>query len=84
MEPLKQTEKFITPKEDAGLKDNVSSLFAYLKKQVMWIENIYSNITKRVNWGVDRLNRGDGVSGTFMTTDGKTITVENGVITKIE
>jgi hypothetical protein len=50
----------------------------------MWIENIYSNITKRVNWGVDRLNRGDGVSGTFMTTDGKTISVENGVITKIE
>lgn len=32
---------------------------------------------------VIRLNSGDGVSGTFTTTDGKTVTVTSGIITEI-
>ena len=32
---------------------------------------------------VIRLNTGNGVTGTFTTTDGKTVTVTNGIITGI-
>ena len=31
----------------------------------------------------DRLSPGDGITDTFTTTDGKTVTVTNGVITNI-
>ena len=32
---------------------------------------------------VIRLNSGDGISGTFTTVDGKTVTVTDGIITEI-
>jgi len=77
MELLKQSEKFITYKKE-------SDLIKYLHKFVFWIENLYSEIAKRVNWNVGRLNKGDGVTDTFTTVDGKTVTVENGIIVDIQ
>jgi len=84
MELLKQSERFTTCKEEGSLKETVSGIVTCLRKLIFWLENIYGEIAKRVNWNVGRLNKGDGISDTFTTTDGKTITVENGVITKIE
>jgi len=84
MELLKNTERFTTPDESSNLKDSVANIFRYIHKQIFWIEGFYSEIAKRVNWAVGRLNKGEEVSGTFTTTDGKTVTVENGLITKIE
>jgi hypothetical protein len=76
MELLKQSEKFITYQRGADL-------IQYLHKLVFWIENVYAETAKRVNWNVGRLNKGNGIMGTFTTTDGKTVTVENGIVTNI-
>ncbi len=58
-------------------------LNGYLQKVYKWIEDFYRTITLRINWLLGRINKGDGVSGTFTTVDGKTVTVENGIITSI-
>lgn len=58
-------------------------LNGYLQRTFKWIEDFYKNIAFKVNWILGRVNKGDGVSDTFTTADGKTVTVENGIITDI-
>lgn len=81
MELLKTTDRFVPFKEDKSL---FSPVVDYMGKFLRWIEdNIYAEIVKRVNWNTSRLNKGDGISGTFTTVDGKTITIENGIVSSI-
>jgi hypothetical protein len=51
MEKLKLTNKYKTYNTEEGfLPESLSGLEDYLRKFVIWIENIYSDITNRVNW----------------------------------
>ena len=75
MELLKQKERL----KNFDGKD----LKKYLYDLTGQIEKMYDNTTKRVNFCTSLLNSGDGISDTFTTVDGKTVTVVNGIVTDI-
>jgi len=70
MEPLNRSEKFVTYKKETGL-------VAYIHKMVKWIEELYSNIVKRVNHnlGMTASKTWNPASVSVNGTDSTTITV---------
>jgi hypothetical protein len=79
MELLKQTERFETL--DKYIKNEQMQNFSQeLSRQ---LEIAYKNTTQKVNWILEILNKGSGISGTFTSAGGKTITVVDGIIISI-
>jgi len=81
MDKLNINTNYKTPSDFTSIGD-LKTLPAEVKQLIYDLQKDYSQMSERINWLLDRLNKGDTVTGTF-TIGATTYTITNGVITGI-